>query len=143
VGNTISGGGATGSGGKTTGIYAVNNGFLTLRYNEISGGSGTAESRALYSAHGTNYFLTENNITTGGGGRRYGIYLGSQGRVRLLLNNGFTNVDQGYIYTYNTDEAITGISSLNDQWLFTSEGNKDSLIEFPEFDYITQQRERH
>jgi hypothetical protein len=140
VSNTINGGTAQGKKNATTlkvfehaagaaistGVYFINNGRASLRHNTVNGGTATHESRSLYSAYGTNFYLRSNNFSNGSAEKLYGIYLGTNGRVRLLLNNGFTNVGAGFQYRYLDDLTLASVADLNSH--YNTETNKDSAI---------------
>ncbi|MBN2658859.1 MAG: right-handed parallel beta-helix repeat-containing protein [Spirochaetales bacterium] len=127
-GNSISGGSAPGADGRTYGIYMVNNGKAVADYNEIDGGDGY-EAFALYGAYGANFYLSYNNIfTSSAAGRRYGVYLGAQGRVRLLTENGLYGCPDSMLHTSIPDTDITDIEAVNDY--FHTDTNRASAISY-------------
>ena len=115
IGNTIDGGYASGSGGQSYGIYMVNNGNVRAGYNDISGGRGSSSAYSLYAYQGANLYLSTNNIFTEGGSDQYGIYLGTNGRLRKLINSALYDCDDAYIYIYlDPGNKCTTISEVND-----------------------------
>ncbi|GAB6091524.1 right-handed parallel beta-helix repeat-containing protein [Spirochaeta dissipatitropha] len=126
VGNQISGGLAPGIGGETYGIYFINNGKSTLRYNSIDAGSASGTAHALYSAYGTNYYLRWNNFSASGSS--YGIYLGANGRVRRVVNNGFHGFSTGMQYRLIQGDVLLTVDDLND--FYNTDSNKSGTVSY-------------
>lgn len=115
VGNTIYGGNASGSGGKSHGVHYMNNGRGFFTHNTIDAGVGKQAAIAFLSGQGTNLYLFNNNVSALESVLAYGVYLEMGGRVRRCDANGYKDIDI-LEYTFLDDATVTGIDELNEQY---------------------------
>lgn len=116
----IAGGAAPGSGGKSYGIYIINNGSTKIEYNSINGGSG-GTAVAMYSRYGSYIKARHNNIYTSGGNTRIGVWADHMGRVYELKYNGIFSCDSA-MYKDPYSGNMTSIAAVNSK--FNTESNK-------------------
>jgi parallel beta helix pectate lyase-like protein len=132
TGNTITGGTAPDSAGKSYGVYMINNGKIFAGYNNISGGS-AATAYGMYVAYGGNLYLDYNNIHNNAGATtRHAVYVGAQGRVRRMLNNGLYDSPDSLLYFYLPHSVYTTIDDVNDYFHTDSNSGSAITIEIPD-----------
>ncbi len=97
----------------------------------IYGGSGNSAAYALYVAYGGNLYLDYNNIYTSVSSGGYGIYIGWQGRVRRLLNNGIYGAPTALLSEYLGD-SYDSIDKVNKAYNTGTNKGSEIVITIPD-----------